>query len=148
MAHILVTGGAGNIGSALVGRLFDRGDTSVVVADNLLTGDIEKLPKGRDDVRFVKCDVNDHDDIAALFYSRRFDYVFHLAAVVGVERTQRHPLWVLRDITGIRTSCNFARTPAFLVSPSRPPPRSMANRSRCRRTKRPHRSTRASPTQW
>ncbi len=102
MAHILVTGGAGNIGSALVARLADRGDTSVVVADNLLTGDIRKLPKGRDNIRFVKCDVNDHDDIAALFYSKRFDYVFHLAAVVGVERTQRNPLWVLRDITGIQ----------------------------------------------
>ncbi len=102
MAHILVTGGAGNIGSAMVGRLAAREDTSVVVADNLLTGDIEKLPKGGTNVRFVKCDVNDHDDIAALFYSQRFNYVFHLAAVVGVERTQRHPLWVLRDITGIQ----------------------------------------------
>lgn len=109
MPHILVTGGAGNIGSALVGRLSEREDTTVVVADNLLTGKLEKLPKDRPNVRFVKCDVNDHDDIAALFYSQRFDFVFHLAAVVGVERTQRHPLWVLRDIKGIQNILQLSK---------------------------------------
>jgi len=40
---ILVTGGAGNIGSALVHALVTRPDTEVVVADNLLTGSVEKI---------------------------------------------------------------------------------------------------------
>ena len=43
MESILVTGGAGNIGSALVRSLVKRPDAYVVVADNLLTGSVEKL---------------------------------------------------------------------------------------------------------
>ena len=101
MESILVTGGAGNIGSAMVRALIKRADTEVIVADNLLTGNIRKINLDADNLTFIKCDVNDFSDISALFYRYRFTHVFHFAAVVGVERTLTNPLLVLRDITGI-----------------------------------------------
>jgi UDP-glucuronate decarboxylase len=100
MESILVTGGAGNIGSALVRALAARPGTEVVVADNLLTGSAEKIPDAAN-VTFVKADCNDFNDIASLFYRFHFTHVFHFAAVVGVQRTLSNPMLVLRDIAGI-----------------------------------------------
>ena len=101
MTNFLVTGGAGNIASALVNALSKDKDNFIVIADNLLTGNLNKVMIHLENVKFIKCDCNDYNDIAPLFFTYRFDYVFHYAAVVGVERTLSHPLWVLRDITGI-----------------------------------------------
>ncbi len=109
MPNFLVTGGAGNIASALVAALAREAGNQVVVADSLLTGSLAKVPRDRPNVRFVKCDANDYHDIAPLFFTYRFDYVFHYAAVVGVQRTLDNPLWVLRDITGIENVLKLSK---------------------------------------
>ncbi len=109
MPTFLVTGGAGNIASALVAALSRDPENIVVVADNLLTGSLHKVPREIGNVRFIKCDVNDYNDIAPLFFTFRFDYVFHYAAVVGVQRTLANPLWVLRDITGIENVLSLSK---------------------------------------
>lgn len=109
MGKILVTGGAGNIASALVKRLAQDEANLVVVADNLLTGSISKLPVGAENVLFIKCDVNEYNDIAPLFFTYRFDYVFHYAAVVGVQRTLQNPLWVLHDLKGIENVLSLSK---------------------------------------
>jgi nucleoside-diphosphate-sugar epimerase len=109
MQSILLTGGAGNIGSALVRALLRNRDASVVVADNLLTGSIEKVRIDAPNFTFVKCDVNDFEDISSLFYRFRFTHVFHFAAVVGVQRTLANPLLVLRDITGIENILRLSK---------------------------------------
>ena len=101
MESILVTGGAGNVGSALVRVLVQRPDTNVVVADNLLTGSSTKIPLNVPNLTFVKADCNDFNDIASLFYRFHFTHVFHFAAVVGVQRTLANPMLVLRDISGV-----------------------------------------------
>lgn len=109
MSTFLVTGGAGNIASALVNALAKDDDNYIVVADNLLTGSLHKVPLEKSNVRFVKCDVNSYNDIAPLFFTFRFDYVFHYAAVVGVQRTLANPLWVLRDIAGIENILSLSK---------------------------------------
>ena len=109
MSTFLVTGGAGNIASALVNALARDDDNYIVVADNLLTGSLHKVPLEKSNVRFVKCDVNSYNDIAPLFFTFRFDYVFHYAAVVGVQRTLANPLWVLRDIAGIENILSLSK---------------------------------------
>jgi UDP-glucuronate decarboxylase len=109
MPNFLVTGGAGNVGSALVHALAKDTCNTVVVADNLLTGSIARVPRDAPNVRFVRCDVNVFNDVAPLFFNYRFDYVFHFAAVVGVQRTLANPLWVLRDVTGIENVLNLSK---------------------------------------
>ena len=106
--NILVTGGAGNIGSSLVNKLSDNINNHIVVVDNLLTGFKHKIPV-KENVVFIKCNVNNYNDISAVFHSFKFDTVFHLAAVVGVQRTLENPLWVLEDIKGFENILNLSK---------------------------------------
>jgi UDP-glucuronate decarboxylase len=99
---ILITGGAGFIGSCLAEKLVSDPDNYVVVVDDLSTGEIRKLPQmPKDNWRFVKCNVNLYRDIAEVMLSNKFDYVFHYAAFVGVKQTQSNPIKVLKDLYGI-----------------------------------------------
>lgn len=99
---ILVTGGAGFVGSAIAAKLASNPENYVVIVDSLLTGSLKKVPESDyNNLRFIKCDANDYKDISSVFYAYTFDYVFHYAAVVGVKRTLQNPVMVLDDITGI-----------------------------------------------
>jgi UDP-glucose 4-epimerase len=106
MGRILITGGAGFVASDVAEKLAADPANEVVVVDNLLTGELSKVPDG---VTFIKCDVNRFEDISGVFYSHRFDHVFHYAAVVGVKRTTDHPVMVLRDIDGIRNVLDLSK---------------------------------------
>jgi UDP-glucose 4-epimerase len=107
---ILVTGGAGNVGGALVRKLVENPAYYVVVADNLITGSLEKLPSSSyTNWTFIHCDVNDYATISEIMLSYKFDYVFHYAALVGVKRTQDNPIMVLNDIDGIKNVLNLAK---------------------------------------
>ena len=107
MAKVLVTGGAGFIGSSLAERLLTAGHT-VVIADNLLTGDERKVPVHAS-CKFVRCDVNKYEDIASIMTTHKFDFVFHFAAVVGVKRTIEQPLMVLNDLEGIKNVLELSK---------------------------------------
>ncbi|MBK9276214.1 MAG: NAD-dependent epimerase/dehydratase family protein [Flavobacteriales bacterium] len=110
MARILVTGGAGFIPSELAARLAQDPSNEVVAVDNLLTGDVRKLPLAeRPNLHFIKCDANRFEDISSVFYAYRFEYVFHYAAVVGVKRTTDNPVMVLRDLDGIRNVLDLSK---------------------------------------
>ena len=110
MIKILVTGGAGNVGGALARRLVENKNYFVVIADDLSTGSMEKLPsKTLKNWSFVYCDVNNYKEISEIMLVHQFDYVFHYAAVVGVKRTQENPIMVLNDIEGIKNVLQLAK---------------------------------------
>jgi UDP-glucose 4-epimerase len=87
----LVTGGAGFIGSHLVGHLLSRGDR-VRVIDDLSTGSLDNLAEvsGHADLEIHICSVTDVEAVRRL--ARGADRVFHLAASVGVELILARPL--------------------------------------------------------
>ena len=108
MIKVLITGGAGFIGSSLADRLLTDEKYNVVLVDNLLTGDIAKVPV-HPLCKFIKCDVNNYNDIAAIMTSFQFNYVFHFAAVVGVKRTTENPIIVLNDLEGIKNVLSLSK---------------------------------------
>jgi UDP-glucose 4-epimerase len=76
MSNILVTGGAGFIGSHVAEELVNR-NFEVTVLDDLSGGFIDNIVDG---VKFVQGSINDVDLINRLFVEQQYDYVFHLAA--------------------------------------------------------------------
>ena len=110
MNKILITGGAGFIGSALTEKLLEDKNNFVVSVDDLTTGHSGKLPPAdNENFKFIKCDVNEYRDISEIMLGYKFDYVFHYAAVVGVHRTQENPVKVLRDIDGIKNILDLSK---------------------------------------
>lgn len=108
MTNILITGGAGQLGSSLAAKLALNDNLNVVIIDNLSTGDLSKVPK-KQNVKFIRADVNDYNDIISIFATFKFEYVFHYAAVVGVERTLSNPINVLNDIEGIKNVLSLSK---------------------------------------
>nr|MBK9650275.1 NAD-dependent epimerase/dehydratase family protein [Bacteroidota bacterium] len=107
---ILVTGAAGFVGSWLTQKLADNSANFVVAVDNFRTGKPENLELAKhSNIKFIKADVNDFDDVSSIFYAYRFDFVFHYAALVGVKRTLDNPVKVLNDLEGIRNVLNLSK---------------------------------------
>ena len=92
MKNILVTGGAGFIGSHLVDRLLADGAKGVLVIDNLSNGRVENLAQHKNDARlsFHQHDVADFEEIKPLFAD--IDWVFHLAALADIVPSIEMPL--------------------------------------------------------
>jgi UDP-glucose 4-epimerase len=90
LAHSLVTGGAGFIGSHLVEALLARG-RDVLVLDDLSTGSLANLERVRDhpQLRFVHDTIANEKHLDELL--DEVDEVYHLAAVVGVRRVLADP---------------------------------------------------------
>lgn len=87
MSRILVTGGAGFIGSITVDLLVARGD-SVVVVDDLSRGFVESLNSASE---FVKADVGDREVIGALLERHKPDAVIHFAGYIAVGESVSNP---------------------------------------------------------
>jgi len=88
--YILVTGGAGFIGSWTVEKLISR-EYKVVVLDNLAYGSIDNLSKVLDDIVFINGDIRDSGLLDKLFKKYRFYGVIHLAALVSVNEVSQKP---------------------------------------------------------
>ncbi len=83
---ILVTGGAGFIGSHIVDALIEKGH-DVVVLDDLSSGSVKNLPRK---IRFIKLDIRSNN-VSTLFLEEQFDAVFHLAAQMDVRKSVADP---------------------------------------------------------
>ena len=85
---VLVTGGAGFIGSHVVDRLLQEGH-DVVVVDNLVTGKRKNVPKV---AQFYKLDI-ENPKLERIFRNERPAVVFHLAAQMNVRRSVEDPMF-------------------------------------------------------
>ncbi|MFH0859842.1 MAG: SDR family oxidoreductase [Candidatus Altiarchaeota archaeon] len=86
---VLVTGGAGFIGSNIVGRLLDEGQ-DVRVLDDLSTGKAENLREHREKVRLIRGSINDKKTLENALED--VEYVLHQAAIPSVARSVRDPI--------------------------------------------------------
>ncbi|MGE5233753.1 MAG: GDP-mannose 4,6-dehydratase [Acidobacteriota bacterium] len=106
--HILITGGAGFIGSHLTRRLLERGDRLTVLDDfNAFYDPARKRRnvapfQGREDYRLVTGDIRDVALVDKLFAEGRFDAVIHLAARAGVRPSLLEPI-LYEDVNCIGT---------------------------------------------
>jgi len=107
---ILITGGAGFIGSHLCEELLNSG-ARVICFDNLFTGKEENIfhLKNNKNFTFILGDSNKLTDLENVFKNNKIDYIFHYAAVLGVKRVMENPLLVLPDIFGIENLLKLAK---------------------------------------
>lgn len=89
---ILITGGAGFIGSHLTDRLLTEGH-SVVVYDNLSLGRLDNLEEAKKNPNFsfIEGDILDKEKFFAVFENNKFDIVFHMAANSDIARSHANP---------------------------------------------------------
>lgn len=85
--HILVTGGAGYIGSTTSAHLLKAGH-KVTIYDSLVGGYRAALPK---DAQFVRGDIGDHSALDILFQTNKFDAVVHFAAFIEAGESMENP---------------------------------------------------------
>lgn len=90
MSKVLITGGAGFIGSTLADRLIKNGD-QVVIVDDLSMGDIENLPQSMN-VTFYNESITRQAFMADLLITNNFDYIYLLAAVASVADSIERPI--------------------------------------------------------
>ena len=85
MKKIIITGGAGFIGSHLIEKLLNKDIVEILVIDDLSTGKSANLVKFEDTwkVKFINKKVEDIVDLSQTFEG--YDFCYHLAAGVGVQ---------------------------------------------------------------
>ena len=108
MTDLLITGGAGFIGSHLASHLLSEGGWDITIVDDLndfYSPDIKQANLraigSPGDYRFVKADIRASDDLRAIFDETSFDKIVHLAARAGVRPSLLEPkLYTETNVNG------------------------------------------------
>jgi UDP-glucose 4-epimerase len=85
--NILITGGAGYIGSHVAYLLVDKGH-NVTVIDNLITGNKHLVPSK---AKLEICDIADVEKVSKIIQNNKFDLVMHFAGLIKVDESISHP---------------------------------------------------------
>jgi len=117
MSNILVTGGAGFIGSHLVKKLAENEDNHIIVVDNLITTGtpiyIKSLIEDKR-ITFINSDICDPNliyTVSEVLCGNRLDYVYNLASPASVRLYTKVPLLTFKtSTTGVLNILNLART--------------------------------------
>lgn len=86
--NILVTGGAGYIGSHVVKQLGEQSEHNITILDNLVTGFEESILYGK----FINVDLSDYERVEKIFEENKFDAIIHFAASLVVPESVSDPL--------------------------------------------------------
>ena len=119
MKNIIVTGGAGFIGSHLVKKLIDNGVEKILVIDDLSTGKLDNINDFRE-VKFENKKIEEIDNLAELF--KDYEFCYHLAAGVGVQYIMENlSKSLLTNIEGthkVFEACKKNNIPVLITSTS------------------------------
>ncbi len=85
--RILLTGGAGYIGSQVANLLLDNGN-QVTIIDNLINGSKKLIPKK---ANFIKCDIANQKKIKLILQKNKYDAVMHFAGLIKVDESFKKP---------------------------------------------------------
>ncbi|WP_303272035.1 NAD-dependent epimerase/dehydratase family protein [uncultured Megasphaera sp.] len=117
--EILITGGAGFIGSHILAALQGRPDIQVVVFDNLSGGSRDHVPSG---MELIEGDICDKDALDAVFRRHSFSAVVHLAAQTMVPFSVEQPIVDCRvnleGVLQVLEGCRTDKVPHILFSSS------------------------------
>ena len=122
MKKFIITGGAGFIGSTLVKALLEKGAESILIIDDLSTGNESNISSVLNDERieFINSRIEDVDNLDNLFSS--YDFCYHLAAGVGVqyimENLSDSLLTNILATHKVLESCQTNNIPVLLTSTS------------------------------
>lgn len=110
MSRVLITGGAGFIGSFLAHKLIANED-EVVIVDDLSMGRLENIADIQDEVTFYKHTVCDEGFMHDLLLKEKFDYIYYLAAVSSVADSVARP-WYTHTVNqeSVVNTLEFIRT--------------------------------------
>ena len=119
---VIITGGAGFIGSNLVKKLLENGTEKILIIDDLSTGKLKNLEdfSNHKNVEIIEKRVEDIDNLNTMF--EKFDFCFHLAAGVGVQYIMENVSKAL--LTNIEAthlmieSCKVNNLPILITSTS------------------------------
>jgi UDP-glucuronate 4-epimerase len=117
MRNILITGGAGFIGSHLVDRLLATGECRITVVDDFndfydpaIKSENVRLQLENPNYQLFKVDIRDRPGLEKVFDNARFDCIVHLAARAGVRPSLQQPLlYTETNITGTMNLLELAR---------------------------------------
>ena len=84
---ILLTGGAGYIGSHVLLSILEK-NYKVVVVDDLSTGNINLIPEN---ITLIKCNINDERKVSNIIQQEKFDILLHFAGFIKVEESVQNP---------------------------------------------------------
>ena len=122
LKKVVITGGAGFIGSNLIRKLIEKDIEKILVIDDLSTGNIDNISEFKDSnlIEFVESRVEDCQNLNSLI--KGYDFCFHLAAGVGVQYIMKNvSKALLTNIEGthkIIESCKVNGIPLLLTSTS------------------------------
>lgn len=92
--NILITGGAGYIGSHVLKALLEKNSDKISVIDNFYSGSRDALValESVGKFEFIKCDLADTDLLEEIFSTHKFDAIIHFAAYIEVFESMQNPL--------------------------------------------------------
>ena len=93
MINYLITGGAGFIGSHLVGQLIEKSN-QITVLDNLITGNLKNIEKYK---KFSNFKFIEHDIQESIYFDEKIDYVIHLASCASPKAYSQYPINTLKS---------------------------------------------------
>lgn len=85
--NILITGGAGYIGSHVSFLLIEKG-YNITIIDSLITGNKQLVPK---EANLEICDITDTDKVTQILKSKKFEAVLHFSGLIRVEESVKYP---------------------------------------------------------